>query len=129
MARDASFDGRFFYSVATTGIYCRPSCPARSPKRGHVRFHDSAREAEAAGFRPCKRCKPGAPPLIEQHTAKVQEACRLIETAAETPSLGEYQLDRLDVEVQQCMERTNTKGRGLHIFILEGCVGAEKLSV
>ena len=89
MARDAAFDGRFFYSVATTGIYCRPSCPARSPKRGHVRFHDSAREAEAAGFRPCKRCKPGAPPLIEQHAAKVREACRLIETADETPSLDD----------------------------------------
>jgi len=89
MARDAAFDGRFFYSVATTGIYCRPSCAARRPKRVHVRFHDSAREAEAAGFRPCKRCKPGAPSLIEQHAAKVREACRLIETADEAPKLND----------------------------------------
>lgn len=88
MARDAAFDGSFFYSVATTGIYCRPSCAARRPKRVHVRFHDSEREAEAAGFRPCKRCKPGAPSLIE-HAAKVREACRLIETADEAPKLDD----------------------------------------
>jgi AraC family transcriptional regulator of adaptative response/methylated-DNA-[protein]-cysteine methyltransferase len=89
VARDATFDGHFFYSVATTGIYCRPSCAARRPKRVHVRFHDSARHAEDAGFRPCKRCKPGEPSLIEQHAETVTEACRLIETADEAPRLDD----------------------------------------
>src|SRR5215470_5725420 len=57
-ARDRSADGTFYYSVSTTGVYCRPSCPARHAKPGHVRFHRTRAEAERAGFRPCKRCKP-----------------------------------------------------------------------
>jgi Metal binding domain of Ada len=60
VARDANADGTFFHSVKTTGVYCRPSCPARLPRRENVAFHDTATDAEAAGFRPCKRCKPGA---------------------------------------------------------------------
>jgi AraC family transcriptional regulator, regulatory protein of adaptative response / methylated-DNA-[protein]-cysteine methyltransferase len=58
VARDSRFDGSFFYSVATTGVYCLPSCPARPAKRVNVRFHATCAGAEAAGFRPCKRCKP-----------------------------------------------------------------------
>jgi AraC family transcriptional regulator, regulatory protein of adaptative response / methylated-DNA-[protein]-cysteine methyltransferase len=89
VARDAAFDGRFVTAVQTTGIYCRPSCPAKRPNRANVRFYDTAEDAERAGFRPCKRCKPGAPSLAEQHAAKVREACRLIETADETPMLDD----------------------------------------
>jgi AraC family transcriptional regulator of adaptative response/methylated-DNA-[protein]-cysteine methyltransferase len=87
MARDASFDGQFYCCVVTTGIYCRPSCPARRPKRENVQFHDTAAEAEAAGYRPCKRCKPDQLPLAQQYAGKVAEACRLIETAEVEPSL------------------------------------------
>jgi len=87
LGRDAECDGVFFYSVATTGVYCRPSCPARRPKRAHVRFHDSPASAEAAGFRPCKRCKPDQPSPMAQHAAKVAQACRLIEAAEAPPSL------------------------------------------
>ena len=58
VARDRSADGSFFYSVSTTGIYCRPSCPARHAKPSHVRFHRTRADAERSGFRPCKRCKP-----------------------------------------------------------------------
>lgn len=87
VARDARFDGRFYYSVATTGIYCRPSCPARRPGRQHVRFHDTPTAAEAAGFRACKRCKPDQASLRAQHEAKVGQACRLIEAADEAPTL------------------------------------------
>ena len=87
VARDASFDGQFYYSVATTGVYCRPSCAARLAKRSNVSFHDTAADAERAGFRPCKRCKPGGPSLDQQHAEKVAEACRLIETADDTPTL------------------------------------------
>lgn len=58
MARDRGSDGKFFYSVRTTGIYCRPSCASRLPRPENVAFHDTALEAERAGFRPCRRCRP-----------------------------------------------------------------------
>jgi AraC family transcriptional regulator of adaptative response/methylated-DNA-[protein]-cysteine methyltransferase len=58
VARDAAADGNFYYSVATTGVYCLPSCAARLPRPGNVRFHQTRADAEQAGFRPCKRCKP-----------------------------------------------------------------------
>ena len=78
-ARDACFDGRIYYAVKTTGIYCRPSCPARKPDRANVTFHASPEAAERAGFRPCKRCDPSAttPPWAE----KIEQACRLMESA------------------------------------------------
>ncbi len=88
LARDAEFDGRFYYSVATTGVYCRPSCPARRPARAHVRFHATAEAAEAAGFRACKRCKPDQASLSMQHGAKITQACRLIEAAETPPTLS-----------------------------------------
>jgi len=56
--KDERADGLFWYSVKTTGVYCRPSCPARLPKRENVAFHDSTQNAEKAGFRACKRCGP-----------------------------------------------------------------------
>jgi AraC family transcriptional regulator of adaptative response/methylated-DNA-[protein]-cysteine methyltransferase len=59
--RNPRLDGSFVYSVVTTGVYCRPSCPGR-PKWENVRFHATWAEAEAAGFRPCKRCKPKGEP-------------------------------------------------------------------
>ena len=58
LARDRSADGTFLYAVTTTGIYCRPSCPSRRPNRENVRFFSSAQAASAAGFWPCKRCRP-----------------------------------------------------------------------
>ncbi|MGZ4174386.1 MAG: AlkA N-terminal domain-containing protein [Solirubrobacteraceae bacterium] len=61
-ARDSRLDGWVFCGVTTTGIYCRPSCPARTPKRHNVTFHSSAAAAQAAGFRACKRCRPDATP-------------------------------------------------------------------
>lgn len=60
LARDAAADGTFYYSVKTTGVYCFPSCAARTPRPENVRFHATRENAEAAGFRPCKRCKPDA---------------------------------------------------------------------
>lgn len=78
--------------MATTGIYCRPGCPARTPKRENVAFYDTIAEAEAAGFRACKRCKPAQPKLGDQHRDMVAEACRRIEAAEEQPSLDELAL-------------------------------------
>jgi AraC family transcriptional regulator of adaptative response/methylated-DNA-[protein]-cysteine methyltransferase len=85
--RDRAADGTFYYSVRTTGVYCRPSCAARLPRRENVRFHESCAAAERAGFRPCKRCRPNEPALAEQRAAAVAKACRLIETAEEMPNL------------------------------------------
>lgn len=58
VTRDAAADGTFYYSVTTTGVYCRPSCAARLARPEHVQFHLTRTDAEAAGFRPCKRCQP-----------------------------------------------------------------------
>ena len=89
VARDSRADGHFFYSVATTGVYCRPSCGARRAHPENVRFHATAADAERAGFRPCKRCKPDQATLTEQHTSKVTELCRIIESAEEIPTLDQ----------------------------------------
>ncbi len=86
-ARDGQADGVFYYSVRTTGVYCRPSCGARPARREHVAFHASCAAAEAAGFRPCKRCKPEQAPLAERRAALVAQACRLIDAADSAPSL------------------------------------------
>ena len=88
-ARDGNYDAKFYYSVATTGVYCRPSCPARLAKRENVAFHASCADAEIAGYRPCKRCKPNEPSLHDRYAVKVAEACRLIEEAEEPPKLDE----------------------------------------
>jgi AraC family transcriptional regulator of adaptative response/methylated-DNA-[protein]-cysteine methyltransferase len=88
-ARSATADGSFFYSVRTTGVYCRPSCGSRLPRPENVRFHATREEAEGAGFRPCKRCRPDRPSLTEQHAATVTEICRLIETSSRVPALEE----------------------------------------
>ena len=87
MRRDVAADGRFYYSVRTTGVYCRPSCAARLARRENVAFHATCAEAEAAGFRPCKRCRPNEAALAERQAAAVAGACRLIEEAEEAPSL------------------------------------------
>jgi AraC family transcriptional regulator of adaptative response/methylated-DNA-[protein]-cysteine methyltransferase len=89
VARSTHADAGFFYSVRTTGVYCRPSCSARVPRPENVQFHDTRDAAEAAGFRPCKRCKPDQPTLLEQHAARVTDACRLIETSPHVPALEE----------------------------------------
>ena len=87
--RDPRADGQFFYSVKTTGVYCRPSCAARTARPENVEFHVSAKAAERAGFRPCKRCRPTQLPLAAQHAATVAELCHMIEGAEHTPTLAQ----------------------------------------
>ena len=89
LARDSRADGGFVFSVATTGIYCRPGCAARTPNPRNVAFHADAAAAEAAGFRACKRCRPNEAPLGQRQAALVAAACRRIEAAEEALSLGE----------------------------------------
>jgi AraC family transcriptional regulator of adaptative response/methylated-DNA-[protein]-cysteine methyltransferase len=78
LARDHRFDGRFFFGVVTTGVYCRPSCPSRHPLRRNVRFFGMAAEAERAGLRPCLRCRPLSDPAAE-----IRELCRYIDEHCE----------------------------------------------
>ncbi len=87
--RDPTADGKFYYSVRTTGVYCRPTCPARLANRKNVLFHITCQEAEEAGFRPCKRCKPTEGSLAERHALIVARACRVIEEADTVLSLNE----------------------------------------
>lgn len=85
--RDASADGAFVYAVRTTGIYCRPSCPSRAAKPANVSFHATPGDAEAAGYRPCKRCNPRGRSPAEANAAMVAQACRLIEKSENLPKL------------------------------------------
>jgi AraC family transcriptional regulator of adaptative response/methylated-DNA-[protein]-cysteine methyltransferase len=85
--RDAAADGAFFYSVRTTGVYCRPSCASRLARRDNVRFHSTREDAERAGFRPCKRCRPDSASPAAERGALVARACRLLDDAAEAPDL------------------------------------------
>lgn len=88
-ARNPEADGHFFCSVATTGVYCYPSCAARAPNRENVAFFNTRAEAERAGFRPCKRCRSDLPPKAEREAALIAETCRRIEAAEEPPSLDD----------------------------------------
>jgi AraC family transcriptional regulator of adaptative response/methylated-DNA-[protein]-cysteine methyltransferase len=89
MARDRSADGLFWYSVRTTGVYCRPSCPSRGANPKNVGLHDTLEGARATGCRPCKRCNPEGPSSEAQIAALVAGACRLIEAAESPPALDE----------------------------------------
>jgi len=89
VSRDKKSDGKFYYSVKTTGVYCRPSCAARLANPTNVQFHLTCADAQRAGFRPCKRCKPNEAPLAQQHAQKITEICRLIESSDTVPTLDE----------------------------------------
>lgn len=87
-ARSDAPDGPFIYAVKTTGVYCRPGCASRLPRRENVSFHANAAAAEAAGYRPCRRCRPDEPP--DHATSQtILRACRAIEAASEPPSLAQ----------------------------------------
>ena len=86
--RDPRADDRFFYSVVTTGVYCRPSCAARLAKPENVGYHASPDDAERAGYRPCKRCRPRERSRRDVQATLVDEACRALEQADELPSLA-----------------------------------------
>jgi len=89
VARDKTADGHFWYSVSTTGVYCRPSCPSRTANPKNVQLHDTPENAKAAGFRACKRCNPDGPSIDAEKAALVSKACRIIEESEEEPSLEE----------------------------------------
>ncbi|WP_309571326.1 Ada metal-binding domain-containing protein [Deinococcus sp.] len=86
LAHDTAADGLFWYGVKSTGIYCRPGCPSRRPKRENVSFHDSPDAAQAAGFRPCKRCTPER---VDTGARAVAQAQTLLDCAESAPTLTE----------------------------------------
>ena len=86
-ARDAASDGSFVAAVTSTGIYCKPSCPARRPKRENVRFYPLGEAAEQAGFRACKRCRPDRAEAADPRVAAIRKACRMIDAAESIPTL------------------------------------------
>ncbi len=85
--RDRRADGAFYYSVRTTGVYCRPACAARLAHRENVQFYATREAAERAGFRPCKRCRPDALSTSEQQISAVEKACRALANAEDMPNL------------------------------------------
>lgn len=80
--RDPTAEGRFWCSVVTTGVYCRPTCPARHARPENIRLHETLAEARATGFRPCGRCRPEEPSTADRHRALIETACRLIDAGA-----------------------------------------------
>jgi AraC family transcriptional regulator of adaptative response/methylated-DNA-[protein]-cysteine methyltransferase len=89
VARDRTADGQFWYCVATTGVYCRPSCPSRGANPKNVTLYDTLAAAKATGFRSCKRCNPDGVSLETQNAALVAKACRLIEQSEEPLALAD----------------------------------------
>jgi len=105
LQRDASADDRFFYGVRTTGIYCRPSCPSRKPKRANVAFFSSVDAAEGAGFRACQRCRPNraktphiavqrARNYIDRHISDMSDERITLERLGEESGMSPYHLQR-----------------------------------
>ena len=88
-SRDIDKADSFIYAVKTTGIYCRPGCSSRLPKRYNVEFYSSASDAEQAGYRPCKRCSPDSTPMAEVKASLITAACRRIDSSPLQPSLAE----------------------------------------
>ncbi|MGI8488175.1 bifunctional DNA-binding transcriptional regulator/O6-methylguanine-DNA methyltransferase Ada [Pectobacterium polaris] len=88
VTRNQAADGCFIYAVKTTGIYCAPSCASRQPRRENVVFFATTDEAQAAGFRPCKRCRQGTLSRQEQQAQQIAQACRMIEQSEHQPTLA-----------------------------------------
>src|SRR2546426_195905 len=86
LARDRRYDGAFVYAVQSTGIYCRPSCPSRRPRRAQVAFFPVPEAAELAGFRPCRRCRPGEAAPPDPGVPLVRTVCRLIDAHPDRPA-------------------------------------------
>lgn len=122
LARDARFDGRLFVGVRTTGVYCRPICPARTPKRSSCRFFATASAAQEAGFRPCLRCRPEVSPQLATWrgtSSTVTRALALIREGA---------LDGDEASVEQLAERLGIGERQLRRLFREH-LGASPVSV
>ena len=121
-SRDARFDGRLFIGVTTTGIYCRPICPARTPKRGNVVFFSTAAAAQEAGFRSCLRCRPECSPQLAIWRGTSNTVSRGLSLIADGA------LDREDASVDALAERLGVGERQLRRLFQEH-IGASPITV
>jgi AraC family transcriptional regulator of adaptative response/methylated-DNA-[protein]-cysteine methyltransferase len=128
LERDASRDGSFVFAVRSTGIYCRPSCPARRPKREQVRFFQVPEAAEQAGFRACKRCHPRQARISDPQIELVRRICHIIDehdeesiTLERLSAITGTSAHHLQRTFKQLMEsrRDNTASRG-------SCIASKK---
>jgi len=125
-ARDRAMDGVFFYAVLSTGIYCRPSCPSKRPRRENVVFFRARESAERAGFRPCKRCKPEAAHQADPNAQLVENVCRYIDTHRDEPvtlealgralGISPFHLQRTFKALTGITPRAYADSRRLHSF-------------
>ncbi|HEY9633036.1 MAG TPA: bifunctional DNA-binding transcriptional regulator/O6-methylguanine-DNA methyltransferase Ada [Coleofasciculaceae cyanobacterium] len=123
LAKDASFEGTFFYAVRSTGVYCRPSCPARRPRREQVLFFSLPEAAQKAGFRPCQRCTPQSATTRNPQAELVQQVCHYIEanlersltlaTLGEAVSMSPHHLQRVFKQIMGISPRQYTEVRRL----------------
>src|SRR5574342_150159 len=100
LARDRRYDGAFVYAVRSTGIFCRPSCPSRRPRRSLVQFYPIPEAAEAAGFRACRRCRPTQVPAADPAVAVLRELRRVLGVSPKAYADGR-RLDRLKTALRQ----------------------------
>src|SRR5258708_27445766 len=126
LSRDASRDGSFVFAVRSTGIYCRPSCPARRPRREQVRFFQVPEAAEQAGFLACRRCHPRPVQADDPQIELVRRICHAIDENDEEPvtlnalstetSVSAHHLQRTFKSVIGMPPRQDTESRPLHNF-------------
>ena len=117
--------GSFFYSVKTTGVYCRPGCASRQPRRENVAFHETAAAAEAAGFRPCKRCRPNEGSPADRHMAAIEQGLRAdprprrpadLEEMAEAAGISRFHFQRVFKQITGATPREWGKAHRLGRF-------------
>ncbi|MGH9769251.1 MAG: bifunctional transcriptional activator/DNA repair enzyme AdaA, partial [Blastocatellia bacterium] len=124
--RDAGYDGLFYYGVRTTGVYCRPSCASRQPKRENVLFFALPEAARQAGFRACLRCRPDEAVIRDPQAELTQSLCRLIDQHLEEPlnfaalseqvKLSQFHLQRLFKKLMGITPRQYAEARRADLF-------------
>jgi methylphosphotriester-DNA--protein-cysteine methyltransferase len=136
LSRDAHFDGRIFFGVRSTGIYCRPSCPARRPRRDQVVFFRIPEAAESAGFRSCRRCRPRTASTADPRVEMVQRACRYIEDNIDAPPTLEALSAHTGVSPYHLQARVQARSRhytpavcrGLPVIEIQGSREERRIS-
>ncbi len=126
-SRDARFDGQFYTAVTSTGIYCRPVCRVKAPKRENCRFFTHAAQAEGAGFRPCLRCRPELAPMLHEPVWSVEDASRMLASQA-ARLLTDAATSGVDASMSQIAAKLGVSERHLR-RIMEAHLGVSPLQL